>query len=92
MSRARAVRWVICSTCDGHGAHSRDFGAITADEWNGPDWDEDSREAYLEGRYDEPCARCNGSGKVDANAPKPERDEAWESERWLRYAESGAMQ
>jgi hypothetical protein len=57
-------KWEICSTCDGHGQHSRDFGAITMDEWNGPDWDDDSREMYLRGGYDKSCGDCGGSGKV----------------------------
>jgi hypothetical protein len=55
-------KWAICPKCDGHGHHSRDFGAITADEWIGPDWDDDSRESYLRGDYDRPCG-CSG-GKV----------------------------
>lgn len=56
--------WAICETCEGHGHHSDDFGAITADEWHGPDWDDDSREAYVGGRYDKACADCGGTGKV----------------------------
>lgn len=56
--------WVICSTCRGSGGHSLRFGAITADEFHGPDWDEDSRAAYMAGDYDETCEPCKGTGKV----------------------------
>lgn len=54
--------WVICDTCEGEGGHSRRFGAMTSEEFS--EWDDDSREAYLSGRYDESCEACDGSGKV----------------------------
>jgi DnaJ-class molecular chaperone len=56
--------WAICPGCDGHGHHSKDFGAISSDDWNGPDWDDDSRESYMRGDYDKVCSECGGSGKV----------------------------
>jgi hypothetical protein len=55
-------QWVICDTCEGEGGHSRRFGAMTHEEFS--DWDDDSQEAYLSGRYDECCEACNGSGKL----------------------------
>lgn len=60
-------KWVICGRCNGNGTHTNpsiDGHGITADEWNGPDWDDESREAYLDGSYDVQCSECNGSGKV----------------------------
>lgn len=87
----RKAKWAICPACNGDGTSSAHLGAITGDEWNGPDWDDDSREMYLSGGYDKPCTKCDGTGKVDLNASRPERDAAYESERWLRYAETGAM-
>lgn len=56
-------KWEICSTCDGEGHHSREFGAISSDDWYGPDWDDESRETYLSGGYDKRCEDCQGTGK-----------------------------
>lgn len=56
------TRWVICDYCEGNGGHSRRFGAITEEDWH--DWDDESRHAYMSGKYDERCDSCNGSGKV----------------------------
>ena len=53
--------WVICDLCRGSGGHSNRFGAYSADEWN--EQDDDFRENYLSGRYDEPCGDCAGTGK-----------------------------
>lgn len=60
-------KWAICGRCDGDGTHTNpaiDGHGITADEWNGPDWDDESRETYLSGGYDVSCEVCGGSGKV----------------------------
>jgi hypothetical protein len=54
--------WVICDLCRGSGGHSNRFGAYSADEWN--EQDDDFRQNYLSGRYDEPCGDCGASGKV----------------------------
>ncbi len=56
--------WEICDKCRGNGSHSLAIGAITADEWNGPDWSEEEKEDYLNGAYDQECEDCKGSGKV----------------------------
>lgn len=56
------ARWAICSHCQGEGSSSAHLGAITASEW-AEDWDQDDREAYLGGFYDQSCAHCQG-GKV----------------------------
>lgn len=77
-------KWVICERCRGNGKHDHPAFAngITSDEWNGPDWDDDSREGYLEGRYDVRCEECSGSGKVqepDLRALSKEDRESYES-------------
>ena len=54
--------WAICDLCRGSGGHSNRFGAYSADEWN--EHDDEFRENYMSGRYDERCDDCNGSGKV----------------------------
>lgn len=69
------TRWAICSTCRGRGKHSHRLGAMSAEEFYGPDWDDDDREAYKSGFYDERCEPCAGTGKVqevDEEACKPE--------------------
>lgn len=58
------ARWEICGCCNGNGSSSSYLGAITADEWNGPDWDDDSRDDYMSGRYDRPCDECRGLGRI----------------------------
>jgi DnaJ-class molecular chaperone len=60
-------RWKICSSCDGHatdrGASVEcDGGGFTSSEW--AEQDDDFREDYLAGRYDQPCAHCDGLGRV----------------------------
>jgi hypothetical protein len=60
-------RWEICSRCEGEGKHSNpniDGHGITASEWWGPDWDDESREMYMSGGYDVACHACGGPGKV----------------------------
>lgn len=55
-------RYVVCPACEGKGTHDHPAfcNGITSDEWNGQDWDEDSRAAYLGGEYDVPCHECKG--------------------------------
>lgn len=54
--------WVICDYCAGDGSHSRRFGAMSSEDFD--EWDSDSRESYLSGKYDSVCDRCEGSGKI----------------------------
>lgn len=54
--------WVICSLCRGSGGHSNRFGAYSAQEWN--ECDDEFRDNYISGRYDESCENCDGTGKV----------------------------
>lgn len=72
----------VCHTCDGKGLHVNraiDGHGITMDEWNGPDWDDDSREGYLTGRYDVPCEECGGNNVV----PVPDMERMTPEERAL---------
>src|SRR4249920_3393464 len=57
-------KYEICDECGGHGAHSRavDGDGITSSEW--AEWDQDDRETYLSGGYDQGCESCHGTGKV----------------------------
>lgn len=57
------AKFEVCGRCRGNGTHcnpSIDGHGITSDEWNGPDWDDDSRETYLRGGYDVTCESCGG--------------------------------
>jgi RecJ-like exonuclease len=71
-------KWEICCGCEGHGTDRGasvecDGGGFTSAEW--AEQDEDFRADYLAGRYDRPCAACDGTGKVqvvDEDRCKPE--------------------
>lgn len=57
------TRFEVCDRCEGRGKHMNpaiDGHGITEDEWNGPDWDDESRETYLSGGYDITCEECKG--------------------------------
>ena len=56
------TRFEVCDRCEGKGVHDHPAFAngITADEWNGPEWDDEGREDYLRGAYDVPCEECDG--------------------------------
>jgi hypothetical protein len=58
--------WAICERCKGEGTHVNpniDGHGITAEEWQN-DYDDESREMYMNGGYDVSCeAGCTG-GKV----------------------------
>jgi len=61
------VTYEVCDRCRGKGSHvnpSIDGHGITAEEWHGPDWDDESREMYLTGGYDVPCEECDGKRVV----------------------------
>jgi hypothetical protein len=59
--------WVICPTCEGDGRVDQ-LGVIVRDDFADEEWQD-----YLDGRYDEPCGLCEGSGKVRADAIQPIR-------------------
>jgi len=56
------TRYEVCQECGGEGKtdHPAFSNGITSDEWNGPDWDEESQQNYLSGAYDVVCSRCDG--------------------------------
>lgn len=58
--------FVVCPRCEGRGDHDHPAfsNGITSEEWNGPDWDDDDRGAYLAGRYNVPCSECHGKRVV----------------------------
>lgn len=56
--------WMICPNCDGEGKHSKRLGSFTQSEFYEAFDDEESREAYFSGAYDETCHTCGGSGKI----------------------------
>ncbi len=58
---ALPFKFVICSTCRGHGKSSAYLGAFTGDQMReDPDFARD----YMAGEYDRTCEKCEGSGKV----------------------------
>lgn len=57
------TKYEVCHTCRGEGKHVHpdiDGNGISMEEWNGPNWDDDEREAYMSGRYDVICYECGG--------------------------------
>lgn len=56
--------WIICPHCEGDGKHSKRLGAMTSTEFHDCFDDEESREAYFSGAYDETCDTCRRSGKI----------------------------
>lgn len=54
--------WEICDSCRGEGSHSKHLGAFTSYEV--ADWDDEEKERYFTGVYDQSCTKCNGTGKV----------------------------
>lgn len=59
--------FTLCPECRGAGSvdHPAFSNGITSDEWNGPEWDDDSREAYIAGAYNITCGRCAGLRVVE---------------------------
>ena len=94
----------VCYRCGGTGIHvnpSIDGHGLTAEDFAE---DPDFAEAYMRGVYDVTCEECGGDkvvATVTVEALTPEQRAAWQhhlavelddnSERWLRYAESGVM-
>lgn len=59
------AKYEVCPRCHGAGRHDNPAfcNGITASEWR-DEWDEESREGYLSGRYDVTCGVCNGERVV----------------------------
>jgi len=51
-----------CPMCGGKGTQTLHGASFSMDEFMGPDWDDESRDAYVSGEYDHPCDHCHGSG------------------------------
>jgi hypothetical protein len=58
------MKWTICPTCRGNGAHSLALGAITEEDRE-RDWSPEMEEDYFAGGYDRTCDPCEGTGKVE---------------------------
>lgn len=56
--------WMICPNCDGEGRHSRHMGSFTMSEFYECFEEQEDRDAYFAGAYDQPCYTCRGTGKV----------------------------
>lgn len=89
------AKFEVCPRCRGEGSHvnpSIDGHGITGEEWNGPDWDDDSREMYMSGGYDVPCHRCGGKRVIavlDRDVADPDILKAYDDqERELRELEA----
>jgi len=65
--------WSICPTCQGDGKSSAHLGAFSADEFH-ESFDDEEAERYIHGEYDRQCDRCQGTGKVSAEAVHREVD------------------
>lgn len=78
------ARHDVCPRCEGRGTHDHPAFAngITSSEWNGPDWDEESRERYMSGGYDVRCSTCDGKRVVlvpDDEQMSVEQKAQWEA-------------
>lgn len=63
------AKWAICPDCEGCATDRGrsvecDGGGFTSSEWN--DQDEDFRQDYMAGRYDQPCGFCKGLGRIQS--------------------------
>ena len=85
-------RFEVCDRCAGRGTHVNpniDGHGITADEWWGPDWDDESREMYLSGGYDVTCQECDGARVVLVpDLERLEREDPELLKQYLTYARS----
>jgi hypothetical protein len=86
------AQYEVCRRCRGAGKHVNpavDGHGITAEEWE-DDWDDDSREGYMSGRYDVQCEECGGERVtmvVDEGACDPETLEKYFRDRADRERE-----
>lgn len=51
--------FIICPTCSGHGHHAQALGVI-----NPRDFSSEELTDYFSGKLDEPCNRCESTGKL----------------------------
>jgi len=57
-----------CPMCRGTGTQTLHGASFSSEEFYGPDWDDDSRDAYQSGEYDHDCDHCDGSGVTTTDA------------------------
>lgn len=85
------TRTVACWYCDGAGRISNpaiDGNGISADEW--AEWDDESQDDYLSGRWDVPCPDCEGRRTVEV--PDEARCSADELARYQADLDDAAEQ
>ena len=51
--------FIICPTCSGHGHHANALGVIDPEDFTPEELTD-----YFAGRLDEPCTRCESTGKL----------------------------
>ena len=56
---SRPGEWEICGHCRGAGKSSDYLGVIHPE-----DWEPEDLEDYVSGKYDRPCRKCSGTGKL----------------------------
>lgn len=86
-------KWIICTLCGGDGCVVNpeiDAHGLTAEEME----DDEFREAYFSGAYDETCQRCGGSGKLRSDLVPAimEQEDARAAERRLAAREDGDVE
>lgn len=88
--------WEICGRCDGHGTHTNpniDGNGISQDEWEGPDWDDESREMYRTGGFDVRCeAGCEGGKVLVVKEEALTADQRRVYEEWMRDESESARE
>ena len=89
-----ALVWAICGACHGDGASSAYLGAYTQADM--AEMDDEWREDYFTGRFDQPCEECDGTGKVRELPEGSDLEAEWAewcaeeaADRAVRRAESG---
>lgn len=84
-----ASKFEVCPKCEGKGKHDHPAfsNGITSEEWE-RDWDEDSREGYISGRYDVKCSKCDGLRVIEvideSRTPKDILKQYRDTQRALR--------
>lgn len=81
------AKWMICPACGGEGTcvnPAIDDNGLTAEDF---DDDPDFAENYFGGMYDQPCAACDGTGKITTDQFKQLQEAA--DDRRLAAMENG---
>lgn len=86
--------WKICPTCRGEGRNSLHLGAFSGRRLEEARADTEFWDDYMNGRLDQTCESCEGSGKVrvlDRKACSKEKLALWDAQE-REDAEYRAMQ